>query len=278
VRFVASDGKTYFGDAILPSGSTDSRLATSAYKITGDVFNEYSVSAEVLAIDRLLSPIDPEQVRSVRMIGMNYKKHAEEINMALPKWPCLFYKPVSAISSSIDDIVVPKVAQLDDDRVDYEAELVVVLGKRARDVSEEDALDYVLGYTSGNDVSQRTWQIERGSTQFSLGKMFDTWAPIGPAIVSTEVIRDPNELKIGSKINGEVRQQSSTNDAIFNVRQLIAFLSQGTTLLPGDLIFTGTPQGVGAGFKPTPKWLKDGDLVEIEIENIGTLHNRVRFE
>lgn len=278
VRFIASDGNVYFGDAILPSGSTDSRLATTAYKITGDIFNEHLVTDEVLTIEKLLSPLDRTHVSTIRMIGLNYKKHAQEINMFIPKWPCLFYKPAGSISSSIDDIVVPKVAQIEDARIDYEAELVVVIGKAAKDVSEENALDYVLGYTCGNDVSQRTWQIERGSTQFSLGKMFDTWAPIGPAIVSTDIIKDPNSLNIASKINNETRQNSNTNDAIFTVKQLISFLSQGTTLLPGDLIFTGTPQGVGSGLKPNPIWLKHNDLVEIEVEKIGTLHNRIRFD
>lgn len=277
VRFVAADGKTYFGDAILPSGSSDSRRSEKAYKIVGDVFSDHTITDEVLTIEKLLSPLESDQIKTVRMIGMNYRRHAEEIGLALPQWPCLFYKPSSAISSAVEDIVVPKVAQIEGNAIDYEAELVVVIGKRGKDIAEADALDYVLGYTAGNDLSQRTWQIERGSTQFSLGKMFDTWAPIGPALVSPRAIRDPNNLKIGSKINGEVRQGSTTNDAIFSVKKLISFLSQGTTLQPGDLIFTGTPEGVGAGFKPA-KWLKDGDLVEVGIECIGTLQNKVRFE
>jgi len=232
----------------------------------------------VLSIDKVLPPLDSKSIGTIRMIGMNYRKHAIEINLPIPKYPCLFYKPASTINGPSDDIIIPKVAQIEDIKIDYEAELVVVIGKQGKDIKESEALNYILGYTAGNDVSQRTWQIERGGSQFSTGKMFDTWAPIGPVIVSTNVIPDPNDLKITSKINDEMRQNSLTNDMIFNVKKLVSFLSQGTTLLPGDIIFTGTPQGVGSGFKPIPKWLRNGDIVEIEIENIGTIQNKVKFD
>ncbi|KAH3667110.1 hypothetical protein WICMUC_005457 [Wickerhamomyces mucosus] len=277
VRFISEDKQIYFGDAILPTNSSDARSSTEAYKITGDIFSNYSITSEKLPIKKLLSPLDSNRVGTVRMIGMNYRKHAEEINLPIPKWPCLFYKPSTALHHPNDDVIVPKIAQIDGAKIDYEAELVVVIGKQAKDVSEGNALDYVLGYTTGNDLSQRTWQVERGSTQFSLGKMFDTWAPIGPAIVSPSLIPDPNNLHISSKVNDEIRQDSNTLDAIFSVRELISFLSQGTTLQPGDLIFTGTPQGVGNGFKP-PKWVKNKDIIEIEVENIGTIKNRFQFD
>ncbi|KAH3673386.1 hypothetical protein WICPIJ_009838 [Wickerhamomyces pijperi] len=278
VRFISTDDKIHFGEAILSNGLTDSRLIESAYKITGDIFGSYEITSEELPVKKLLSPLSSVQIPTVRMIGMNYRKHAIEINLPIPQYPCLFYKPSSTINNPADPIVIPKVAQIEDAKVDYEAELVVVIGKSGKDIKEEDALDHVLGYTVGNDVSQRTWQIQRGGSQFSTGKMFDTWAPIGPAIVSPSLIPDPNSLNISSKINGEVRQNSNTEDAIFSVRHLISFLSQGTTLQPGDLIFTGTPQGVGSGFKPEPKWLKDTDVAEIEIENIGTIQNFVKFD
>ncbi|CDR45107.1 CYFA0S16e02234g1_1 [Cyberlindnera fabianii] len=277
IRFIAADGKTYFGDAIISSTVTDPRLVTEAYKISGDVFSKHEVTSEVLQIKELLSPLDSSVIRTVRMIGMNYKRHCKEINLPIPEWPCLFYKPSSAINGPSADIVVPKAAQIEETKVDYESELVVVIGKPAKNVSEEDALDYVLGYSVGNDVSQRTWQMDRGGSQFSVGKMFDTWAPFGPAIISTDVIKDPNTLNIGSLINGEQRQQSNTDDAIFSVRRLISHLSMGTTLQPGDLIYTGTPEGVGTGFKPSI-WLRDGDVVECYIEGIGSIKNTVKFE
>lgn len=278
VRFISTDDKIHFGEAILSHGSTDARLINSAYRITGDIFGDYEVTKEEIPVKKLLSPLDSAHVPTVRMIGMNYRKHAVEINLPIPKYPCLFYKPSTAINNPSDAIIIPKVAQIEDTKVDYEVELVVVIGKPGKDIIEEDALNHVLGYTVGNDVSQRTWQIERGGSQFSTGKMFDTWAPIGPALVSPSLIPDPNALNISSTINGEIRQNSNTADAIFKVKQLISFLSQGTTLKAGDLIFTGTPEGVGSGFKPEPKWLQDQNVAEMEIENIGSIRNKVEFD
>ncbi|KAI5287643.1 hypothetical protein KEM54_005845 [Ascosphaera aggregata] len=172
------------------------------------------------------------------------------------------------------------------DTLDYECELVIVIGREAKDVSEEDALNYVLGYAVGDDVSHRNWQIKLGGGQWSLGKGFDGWAPIGPGIVSPKLIKDPNSLDIWTKVNGRLLQKSNTADMIFNARQAISFLSKGSTLLPGDIIFTGTdwkadrdnvsPQGVGMGQKP-PLWLKHSDEVEVGIEDIGTCTNRVVY-
>jgi 2-keto-4-pentenoate hydratase/2-oxohepta-3-ene-1,7-dioic acid hydratase in catechol pathway len=151
-----------------------------------------------------------------------------------------------------------------------------VIGRACSDVPESSALDYVLGYAVGNDVSHREWQIQRGGGQWSLGKGFDGWAPYGPGIVSSKIIKDPQSLTISTKLNGELVQESSTADMIFGVAKTIAFLSQGTTLLPGDLIFTGTPEGVGMGRKPQ-LWLKDGDVVEVGLESVGICTNRVEF-
>lgn len=155
--------------------------------------------------------------------------------------------------------------------------MVAIIGKSCSDVSESTALNYVLGYSVGNDVSHRDWQIQRGSSQWSLGKGFDGWAPYGPGIVSSEIITDPQNLKIFTKVNGEIRQESSTRDMIFTLAKTIAFLSQGTTLLPGDVIFTGTPQGVGMGRKPKPVYLEDGDVVEVGLEGVGSCVNKVEF-
>jgi 2-keto-4-pentenoate hydratase/2-oxohepta-3-ene-1,7-dioic acid hydratase in catechol pathway len=160
--------------------------------------------------------------------------------------------------------------------LDYECELVAVIGRACADVPASQALDYVLGYAIGNDVSHRDWQIARGGSQWSLGKGFDGWAPYGPGIVSSSLIKDPQALRIQTRLNGKTVQDSNTKDMIFGVAKTIAFLSQGTTLLPGDLIFSGTPQGVGMGRKPQV-WLQDGDVVEVELEGVGTCTNKVEF-
>lgn len=170
---------------------------------------------------------------------------------------------------------MPAIAQ-ESAGLDYECELVIVIGKECRDVAESEALNYVLGYAVGDDVSHRDWQIQRGGGQWSLGKGFDGWAPYGPGIVSTSLIPDPQALQISTKLNGQTVQQSHTSDMIFNVKHTISFLSRGTTLLPGDLIFTGTPSGVGMGRDPK-LWLKDGDVVEVALEGVGSCTNKVEF-
>jgi 2-keto-4-pentenoate hydratase/2-oxohepta-3-ene-1,7-dioic acid hydratase in catechol pathway len=164
------------------------------------------------------------------------------------------------------------------DEVDYECELAVVIGRPCKNVRREDALDYVLGYTCANDVSARDWQIKRGGGQWCRGKFFDTFAPLGPRLVTPDEIPDPNALKIATILNGERVQDWNTNDMIFGVPELIEFLSGSTTLVPGTVILTGTPHGVGMATKPEPRWLRPGDSVSIEIEKIGTLTNHVVLE
>jgi 2-keto-4-pentenoate hydratase/2-oxohepta-3-ene-1,7-dioic acid hydratase in catechol pathway len=163
------------------------------------------------------------------------------------------------------------------DEVDYECELAVVIGRRCKNVSPEHALEYVLGYTCANDVSARDWQIKKGGSQWSRGKTFDTFAPLGPVLVTADEIPNPNALRISTRLNGEVVQDSNTSDMIFDVPHIIAFLSGSTTLLPGTVILTGTPEGVGMARTP-PRWLEPGDEVSIDIEGIGTLTNSVVFE
>ena len=201
-------------------------------------------------------------------IGLNYLQHANECNLPIPAAPVLFNKFSNALAADGDEVrLMPDYVEYD-----YEAELVVVMGKPARNVTEEDALNYVFGYTCGNDLSTRDLQFVR-SNQWVLSKTFDGFAPIGPCVVTADSI-DPNNLRIGSVVNGEVRQDSNTSDMIFSVAQIIADLSKHFTLLPGDLIFTGTPQGVMHGYPADQKnWLKPGDQVDIIIENIGTFHN-----
>ena len=197
-------------------------------------------------------------------VGLNYAKHAAESGMAVPKEPVLFFKATSAIVGPNDDVVIPKGSQ----KTDWEVELAVVIGKKASYVSEADALDHVAGYVLHNDYSERAFQIEREG-QWVKGKSCDTFAPVGPFIATKDEIKDPNNLNLWLKLNGETVQDSSTSDFIFNVQEVVSYISQFMTLLPGDIISTGTPFGVGLGFNP-PKYLKAGDVVELGIEGLGT--------
>ena len=217
----------------------------------------------------LLAPVVPT---GVLCIGLNYRKHAEESGAQVPEQPILFMKLPSAVQDPGGDIVLPR--RLRSDQVDYEAELAVVIGRPCRNVARSEALDYVLGYTCGNDVSARDWQLQWGGGQWCRGKTFATFCPLGPALVTPEDIPDPNALGIKSVVSGETMQDWTTRDMIFDVPDLIAFLSGSTTLEPGTVIMTGTPHGVGAARKP-PRFLQPGDSVTIEIESIGALTNPV---
>jgi len=197
-------------------------------------------------------------------VGLNYAKHAAESGMAVPKEPVLFFKATSAIVGPNDDVIIPKGSE----KTDWEVELAVVIGKKASYVSQEDALDHVAGYVLHNDYSERAFQIEREG-QWVKGKSCDTFAPVGPFIATKEEIKDPNNLHLWLKLNGETVQDSSTSDFIFNVQEVVSYISQFMTLLPGDIISTGTPFGVGLGFNP-PKYLKAGDVVELGIEGLGS--------
>ena len=204
-------------------------------------------------------------------IGFNYRRHANEFNVNLPTAPPPFNKFPDALAADGDSIRLdPRYVEYD-----YEAELVAVIGKAARNVSPEDALDYVFGYTCGNDLSTRDLQFVR-TNQWLLSKTFDGFAPLGPCVVTADCI-NPDNLNISSVVNGELRQNSNTSYMVFSTAQIIADLSSHFTLKPGDLIFTGTPEGVMQGYpKDQKNWLKPGDQVDITIENIGTLHNTFR--
>ena len=204
-------------------------------------------------------------------IGLNYRQHARECNLPLPPAPVLFNKFSNALAAHGESVYLdPRYTEYD-----YEAELVAVIGKAARNVTEEEALNYVFGYTCGNDLSTRDLQFAR-SSQWLLSKTFDGFAPIGPCVVTADALNG-SDLAISSTVNGELRQNSRTSDMIFSLAQIIADLSSHFTLLPGDLIFTGTPQGVMHGYpKDRKNWLKPGDSVDITIEGIGTLHNTFR--
>lgn len=213
---------------------------------------------------KLLPPVDPPNLIA---IGLNYRGHAEESEMALPERPVIFLKATTAVCGPEDPIVLPRMAP---NEVDYECELAIVIGETAHHVPQDEALDYVLGYTCSNDVSARDCQL-RLDAQWARGKSFDSFAPLGPWI-ETEL--DPDNVAVRTRLNGEVMQESNTNDLIFGCAELISFLSNCMTLLPGTVIMTGTPSGVGFAREPAI-FLKPGDLVEIEIEGIGALRNSV---
>jgi len=244
----------------------------TARVIEGDVFGTYHVTQTVAEVSKLLAPVQPV---AILCIGLNYKFHAEESGAAIPENPVLFMKSPGALQHPGDPILLPR--HLRSDSVDYECELAVVIGKTAKNVSRENALDYVLGYTAANDVSARDWQKNGGGGQWCRGKTFDTFCPLGPVLVTPDEIPNPNALGIKTLLNGEAVQDWNTNDMIFDVPAIIAFLSGSTTLLPGTVILTGTPHGVGMARKP-PLWLKAGDEVTIEIEGIGRLTNPVQEE
>ena len=203
-------------------------------------------------------------VRQFVAIGLNYRKHAEESGLDIPKEPVVFTKALTSLSGPDDDIVLPEGSE----ETDWEVELAFVMGTTARRVSPEKALGYVAGYALANDVSERNWQIKRNG-QWGKGKSFDTFGPIGPWLVTTDELQNPQTLDLELKVNGEVKQTSNTEDMIFPVAQIVSYLSQFMTLLPGDVVITGTPAGVGLGMKPQ-QFLKKGDVVTLHSPVLGT--------
>lgn len=263
VRFRDAGGGIGFG-ALEEDGT--------ARRIEGDLFGERRVTDQRVEITNLLAPVQPA---AFFCIGLNYRKHAEETGKQPPEHPVLFMKSPGAVQHPGEPILLP--THLRSDEVDYEGELAVVIGKACKNASKTDALSYVLGYACANDVSARDWQQRFGGGQWCRGKTFDTFAPLGPYLVTPDEVGDPNALGIRTTVSGEVLQEANTSDMIFDVPTLIAFLSGSTTLLPGTVILTGTPSGVGAARQP-PRWLKPGDSVSIEIDKIGTLTNPVQLE
>ena len=259
VRFV-KNGETAYG--ILE--------AQLIKRVEGDIFGDIRVSGDAYDVSEvtLLPPVSPPNIIA---IGLNYKSHAGESGAAAPQRPIIFIKATTSVIAHNDFIRLPAAAP---DEVDYEAELCVVIGRTAKNVPEAAALDYVLGYMCGNDVSARDCQ-NRLDAQWARGKSFDTFCPVGPHIETA--VTDPDDLNVSSRVNGTVMQSSNTRNMIFSVRHLISYCSRNMTLLPGTLIMTGTPEGVGFARKP-PVFLRDGDVVEIEVEGIGTLVNKVTKE
>src|SRR5262245_22126389 len=249
-------------------------------RLPSDMLDFLAAGAEALALaERALSTASPElafdrsavtlkapipRPGKIICIGLNYRDHAEESNTQVPEYPTVFAKYASCVIGPGQPIVIPRVTN----QVDYEGELAVVIGRRARDVSEEAALGYVAGYAPFNDVSARDYQMR--TSQWTIGKTFDTFGPIGPALVTADEIADPHNLDIRVSIGDDVLQSSNTKHLIFSIPQLIAYLTSVMTLEPGDVIATGTPAGVGAARKPQ-RWLVPGDVVRVEISSLGVL-------
>jgi len=216
----------------------------------------------------------PTRPPAILAVGRNYAAHAAEMNSAVETRPLVFMKNPAAVIANGEPIVIPPICTEPHEQVDYEGELAVILGRDARDVAEEDALDHVVSYAIANDVSARWWQKHGSGGQFIRGKSFDTFCPLSEPVPAADV-GDPQTLRLTTRLNGVVVQDASTADMIFPVATLIAELSRGMTLLAGTVLLTGTPSGVGAGQTP-PRFLEDGDVVEIEIDGLGVLRNPVR--
>jgi 2-keto-4-pentenoate hydratase/2-oxohepta-3-ene-1,7-dioic acid hydratase in catechol pathway len=259
IRYLDGQGQVRFA-AEQPDGSAR------------NVSDDWQLTNQRADVRKLLAPVAPVAIFA---IGLNYRQHAVETHAQIPEFPVLFMKNIAAVQNPGDPILIPQ--SLRSDEVDYECELAVVIGKRCKNVSRADAFQYVLGYTCGNDVSARDWQKRRSGGQWCRAKSFDTFAPLGPCLVTPDEIPNPNVLRIRTLLNGEVLQENNTSDMIFDVPTLIEFLSGSTTLLPGTVILTGTPSGVGMARTP-PRYLELGDVVTVEIEKIGKLTNPVALE
>lgn len=263
IRYLDAGGNEHYG-AQEPDGT--------AIELAGAPFSQLKVTNRPARVSKLLAPLVPAQIFG---IGLNYRRHAEETKAKIPEFPVLFGKGLNSLQNPGDPILIP--THLASEQVDHECELAVVIGRSCKNVSREEALDFVLGYTCANDVSARDWQKKKGGGQWSRGKSFDSFCPLGPCLVTPDEIPDPNALAIRTIVNGITVQDWNTNDMIFDVPSLIEFLSGSTTLLAGTTILTGTPHGVGMAAEP-PRWLKPGDSVSVQIEKIGTLTNPVELE
>ncbi len=263
---------TLSSEGIVDLLATDSTLPTSvsgilAANALGRV-SEASSSPQIVYAKHPVLQVPIVDPQKIICIGLKYRNHAVDSGMAIPEEPIVFCKFPTAVIGPEQSIQLPSISE----EVDYEVELVAVIGRRARNVSEAEGLDYVAGYTVGTDVSARDWQLKKPGGQWMMGKTFDTFAPIGPTLVTSDEVPDVNNLAITLRVNGETMQDSSTSELIFGIGKLVSYLSQVFTLEPGDLLFTGTPPGVGFARKP-PIFLKPGDVCEVEIERLGVLRN-----
>jgi 2-keto-4-pentenoate hydratase/2-oxohepta-3-ene-1,7-dioic acid hydratase in catechol pathway len=277
VRFKRPDGSIAWGwrsqQGIQDLCAADDSLPTSTREL---IIRWKELQSRIVSLIKKLGPCDQplellcplDTPGKILCIGLNYRDHAIETNAPIPEEPIVFSKAPSSLIGPEDPIEIPSISQ----QVDYEAELVVVVGERLKKSSQEQAQQAIFGYTAGNDISARDWQKGKPGKQWLLGKSFDTFAPIGPAIALASSILDPQNLKIQSRLNGQLMQDSSTRELIFSPAMLLSYISQVLTIEPGDLLFTGTPAGVGVARDPQV-FLKPGDRIEVQIESIGTLSN-----
>ncbi|KAL5358439.1 hypothetical protein BJX96DRAFT_182919 [Aspergillus floccosus] len=286
IRFVATDGRILRGEPIV-SNDVDLGFITESDQIQArvisgdDIFDttgKTQVTDEVVTVKTLLGPLAREEVPILRCVGLNYAKHIREAGRTPPPFPFIFFKPNTTVHDHGAPVEIPQIAQ--DDQADYEGELCLVIGKDAKNVPVDKALEYVAAYTVGNDISSRKLQRDPAFAgrvpQWGFSKGFDTYAPLGPCLVAGSEIPDPTQLHLRTTVDGEVRQDESVSDLLFDCKYLISYLSQGTTLQKGSVIMTGTPGGVGAGLTP-PKYLVPGTQMDVHITKIGTLRNNVVF-
>ncbi|KAK5327270.1 hypothetical protein LTR43_006425 [Exophiala xenobiotica] len=277
VRFRNPAGQIFYGevpgDDLVDKKSLEGRKV-AVYKGETPFDDDFSLTGQMEEIADVLTPL--AHVPVFECVGVNYLRHVQETGGEPPKYPVIFKKAPDALAGPYEDIPIHPECQ---SQMDYEAELCVVIGKDVKNAMVENALDYVLGYTAGNDVSARYWQWkDRSGGQHGSAKGFDKFAPIGPVIVSPSAIGNPHNLSLKTIVNRtDVRQSSRTDDVIFRIPEIIAHLTRGTTLRKGTVIMTGTPSGVAAFMKP-PGFLQDGDVVEVEIEKIGRIANKLVFE
>jgi len=260
-RFIDSSGKERLGQNFNQG---------QAEMLEGNLFGKLTATGQLCEVKKILAPLTPSNIFA---IGLNYKDHTAESGLEQPRYPTVFMKNTASVIANGDDIVIPPDC-IDPPQIDYEGELAVVIGKAAKNIPEQEALEYVRGYTVANDVSARRWQKHAGAGQWIKGKSFDTFCPLGPELITADEIANPQGLTLETRVNGRVMQHAGTDQMIFSVAQIIAYLSSSTTLLPGTLILTGTPAGVGFARQP-PVWLMPGDEVAVSISKLGVLCNPV---
>ncbi|KAJ1323913.1 2,4-didehydro-3-deoxy-L-rhamnonate hydrolase [Microdochium nivale] len=285
IRFVDAEGAERFGEPQIDNDAelTD-KLATGTLEAVIYAGSTNPVTAtentgKRVAVKSICDLLRVDDVPIIKCIGLNYIKHIQEGGRTPPPYPSVFIKPNDCVAGHTEDVAIPKVAQ--DGTIDYEGELAIVIGQTGKNIAAESALEHIAGYTVCNDVSARGWQRDPkkagGVPQWCFSKGFDKFAPLGPMLVSPAVVGVAGDLRLTTLVNGEVRQDESTSDLLFGVREIVAFVSQGTTLKAGTVILTGTPSGVAMGMKE-PRYLQDGDVVEVRISQLGAIRNKMVFE
>ncbi|KAJ6000794.1 hypothetical protein N7481_001203 [Penicillium waksmanii] len=287
IRFIATDGRTLRGEPILETPKKDLGFITEADRLQAriiegddiyDTTGNTRVTDEIVTVKTILGPLAQEDVPILRCVGLNYAKHIKEAGRTPPPFPFIFFKPNTTIHDHGKPVEIPQIAQ--DEQADYEGELCLVIGRDAKNVSPDEALSYIGAYTVGNDISSRKLQRDAALAgrvpQWGFSKGFDTYAPLGPCLVAGSQIADPSQLLLKTVVDGEIRQDESVSDLLFDCTYLVSYLSSGTTLQKGSVIMTGTPGGVGAGLSP-PRYLVPGTQMDVSISGIGTLRNNVVF-